>query len=98
MLSIHASGGRGKAYARRSRSTHMSMSESDQQLDSDGDKNNNYSLPTQVHAIPTDFGEEVLAFVEELNCLFSPEEVDLPSSFVLTLLDAEYPLYYTLDS
>src|SRR5260370_41571645 len=84
MLSIHASGGRGKAYARRSRSTHMSMSESDQQLDSDGDKNNNYSLPTQGHAIPTDFGEEDLAFVAELKCLFSPAEEDFPPYFVQT--------------
>ncbi len=75
----------------------MSMSESDQQLDSDGDKNNNYSLPTQGHAIPTDFGEEDLAFVEELNCLFSPEEEDLPPYFVQTLLEAEDPQYYPLD-
>jgi len=73
------------------------MSESDQQLDSDGDKNNNYSLPTQGHAIPTDFGEEDLAFVEELNCLFSPEEEDLPPYFVQTLLEAEDPQYYPLD-
>ena len=75
----------------------MSMSESDQQLDSDGDKNNNYSLPTQGHAIPTDFGEEDLAFVAELNCLFSPEEEDLPPYFVQTLLQAEDPQYYPLD-
>ena len=75
----------------------MSMSESDQQLDSEGDKNNNYSLPTQGHAIPTDFGEEDLAFVEELNCLFSPEEEDLPPYFVQTLLEAEDPQYYPLD-
>jgi len=75
----------------------MSMSESDQQLDSDGDKNNNYSLPTQGHAIPTDFGDEDLAFVEELNCLFSPEEEDLPPYFVQTLLEAEDPQYYPLD-
>jgi hypothetical protein len=75
----------------------MSMSESDQQLDSDGDKNNNYSLPTQGHAIPSDFGEEDLAFVEELNALFSPEEEDLPPYFVQTLLEAEDPQYYPLD-
>lgn len=77
----------------------MSMSESDQQLDRDrdSDKNNSYSFPTQGHAIPPDFGEEDLAFVEELNTLFSPEEEDLPPYYVQTLLEAEDPQFYPLD-
>src|SRR5215469_7237271 len=96
MLSIHGSGERGKAYARRSRSTHMSTSEFEGQLNSDGDAIS--PLHKQEHPIPADFGEEDLAFAEELNALFSPRDEELPPYFVQTLLEFEDPRYYPVES
>src|SRR5260370_11660339 len=95
MLLIRGSGERGKAYVRRSRSTHMSMSEFEGQLNNDGDAIS--SLHKQEHAIPADFGEEDLAFVEELNALFSPEEEELPPYFAQTLLESEDPRFYPVE-
>ena len=74
----------------------MSMSEFEEQCDSDGDAIS--SLHTQRHTIPDDFGEEDLAFVEELNALFSPEEEELPPYFVQTLLESENPRFYPLEA
>ncbi len=70
----------------------MSMSEFEGQLNNDGDAIS--SLHKQEHAIPADFGEEDLAFVEELNALFSPEEEELPPYFAQTLLESEDPRFY----
>src|SRR5258708_22953603 len=47
--------------------------------------------------IPADFGEEDLAFVEELNALFSPEEEELPPYFAQTLLESEDPRFYPVE-
>src|SRR5260221_12546929 len=65
----------------------MSMSEFEGQLNNDGDAIS--SLRKQERAIPADFGEVDLAFVEELNALFSPEEEELPPYFAQTLLASE---------
>src|SRR5260370_175109 len=58
-----------------------------------------YFLPLQKeeHSIPADFGEEDLAFVEELNALFSPEEEELPPYFAQTLLESEDPRFYPVE-
>ncbi len=73
----------------------MSMSEFEGQLNNDGDAIS--SLHKQEHAIPADFGEEDLAFVEELNALFSPEEEELPPYFAQTLLESEDPRFYPVE-
>jgi hypothetical protein len=73
----------------------MSMSEFERQLNNDGDAIS--SLHKQKHAIPADFGEEDLAFVEELNALFSPEEEELPPYFAQTLLESEDPRFYPVE-
>ena len=73
----------------------MSMSEFDGQLNSDGDAIS--SVHKQEHPIPADFGEEDLAFVEELHALFSPEDEELPPYFVQTLLESEDPRYYPIE-
>src|SRR5260221_4545628 len=49
------------------------------------------------HVLPADFGEEDLAFVEELNALFSPEEEELPPYFAQTLLESEDPRFYPVE-
>src|SRR5258706_6957594 len=90
MLLIPGSGERGKAYARRSRSTHMSMSEFDAQMNS-GEED--LASSCQKPGLPPDFSEEDLAFAQELNALFSPEEEELPPYFVQTLLQAEDPRF-----
>src|SRR5260370_38823559 len=92
MLLIRGSGERGKAYVRRSRSTHMSMSEFEGQLNNDGDAIS--SLHKQEHNLPADFGGEYLAFVEELNVPFSPEEEELPPYFAHSLLESEHPRFF----
>ena len=74
----------------------MSMSEFEGQLNNDGDAIS--SLHKQKHAIPADFGEEDLAFVEELNALFSPEDEELPPYFAQTLLESEDPRFYPVES
>jgi hypothetical protein len=73
----------------------MSMSEFEGQLNNDGDAIS--SLHKQEHAIPADFGEEDLAFVEELNALFSPEIEELPPYFAQTLLESEDPRFYPVE-
>lgn len=73
----------------------MSMSEFEEQLNNDGDAIS--SLHKQEHPIPTDFGEEDLAFVEELNVLFSPRDEELPPYFVQTLLESEDPRFYPVE-
>lgn len=73
----------------------MSMSEFEGQLNNDGDAIS--SLHKQEHALPADFGEEDLAFVEELNVLFSPEEEELPPYFAQTLLESEDPRFYPVE-
>src|SRR5260370_18175943 len=95
MLLIRGSGERGKAYVRRSRSTHMSMSEFEGQLNNDGDAIS--SLHKQEHAIPADFGEEDLAFVEELNAHFSPYEASFHPYGSRTLLESDVPRFYPVE-
>ena len=64
----------------------MSMSESEKYFD---DKEP-ASLPAG-DAFPGDFSEEEVAFVQELDSLFSPENEEVPPLFVQTLLAAEDP-------
>lgn len=73
----------------------MSMSGFDRQPNSGGDEFSPSSMQGRV--IPADFGEDDLAFVEELNSLFSPAEEELPPYFVQTLLDAEDPRFYPVE-
>jgi len=73
----------------------MSTSEFEGQLNSDGDAIS--PLHKQEHPIPADFGEEDLAFAEELNALFSPRDEELPPYFVQTLLEFEDPRYYPVE-
>ncbi len=73
----------------------MGMSEFDRQPNSEGD---DFSfLSTQRPVIPADFDEEDLAFADELNCLFSPEEEELPPYFVQTLLESEDARFYAVE-
>lgn len=65
----------------------MSMSEFDTQMNSGEDDFSSFSCQKQV--VPPDFSEEDLAFAQELNTLFSPEQEELPPYFVQTLLQAE---------
>jgi hypothetical protein len=51
------------------------------------------SFSIQHPGIPGDFTEEDLAFAEELQTLFSPEEECLPPYYVQTLLDADDQRY-----
>ena len=69
----------------------MSMSEFDTQMNSGEEDFGCSFVPKQ--AIPPDFSEEDLAFAEELNTLFSPEQEELPPYFVQTLLQAEDPRF-----
>ncbi|HEX6483406.1 MAG TPA: hypothetical protein VF043_31555 [Ktedonobacteraceae bacterium] len=69
----------------------MSMSEFDTHMNR-GDEDFNSSFD-QLQAIPPDFSEEDLAFAQELNTLFSPEQEELPPYFVQTLLQAEDPRF-----
>src|SRR5258708_16248337 len=87
MLSIHDSGGRGKACAMPSRSTYMSMSEFEKQQNIPGRACSSDSI--QGHPFPADFTEEDFAFAAELHAHFSPEEEDLPPYYVQTLLDVD---------
>jgi hypothetical protein len=63
------------------------MNEFERQEYTEDDK----SFPVAIRrlATPDDFTTEDLAFVEELNALFSPEEENLPPYYVQTLLDAD---------
>lgn len=65
----------------------MSMSEFEKQEHTENDD----SFPVAIRrlAAPDDFTAEDLAFAEELNALFSPEEENLPPYYVQTLLDAD---------
>ncbi len=74
----------------------MSMSEFDRWLNSKGDEI--YSPSSHEREVPPDFGEEDLAFAEELNSLFSPEGEELPPYFVQTLLAPEDPRFYPLEA
>ena len=74
----------------------MSMSEFDRELNSKRDEI--FSPSFHERAVPPDFGEEDLAFAEELNSLFSPEEEELPPYFVQTLLAPEDPRIYPVEA
>lgn len=65
----------------------MSMSEFERQENTEGDES--FPIATRRLIAPGDFTEEDLAFAEELNALFSPEEENLPPYYVQTLLDAD---------
>jgi hypothetical protein len=67
------------------------MSEFDTEMNS-GEDDFNSSLDHK-QALPPDFSEEDLAFAQELNTIFSPEQEDLPPYFVQTLLQAEDPRF-----
>ena len=69
----------------------MSMSEFDTQMNSGED--DSASSSCQKPGLPPDFSEEDLAFAQELNTLFSPEQEELPPYFVQTLLQAEDPRF-----
>ncbi len=73
----------------------MSMSEFDGQLNSERDET--FYFSSQVRVVPADFGEEDLAFAEELHSLFSPEEEELPPYYVQTLLASEEPDFYPVE-
>ena len=65
----------------------MSMSEFEGQLNT---WENDFS-PLSAHGqeLPTDFSEEDIAFVQELDAIFAVPEEELPPYFVQTLLEAE---------
>jgi len=67
------------------------MSEFDTKMNSGED--DFHSSFDHKQALPPDFSEEDLAFAQELNTLFSPEQEDLPPYFVQTLLQAEDPRF-----
>jgi hypothetical protein len=74
----------------------MSMSEFNRQMNSEND--DSFSLSELEQAIPTDFGEEDLAFAQELNTIFSAEKEELPPYFVQTLLASEESLFQPVES
>jgi len=65
----------------------MSMNEFERQEHTEDDES--FSVAIRRLAAPDDFTAEALAFAEELNALFSPEEENLPPYYVQTLLDAD---------
>jgi hypothetical protein len=73
----------------------MSMSEFDRKLP--GEEDDQLPLSTQGYPLPADFGEEDLAFVEELYTLFGPEEEELPPYYEPTLLAQGDPRYYPVE-
>jgi hypothetical protein len=73
----------------------MSMSEFDRKLHSERD--DQLPLSTQGYPLPADFGEEDLAFVEELYALFAPEEKELLPYYEPTLLAQGDPRYYPVE-
>ncbi len=73
----------------------MSMSEFEKELNS-GEIGFS-SLSTQSPDIPADFSEEDIAFVQELNTLFSPQDEELPPYYVQTLLEPDNPRYQPVE-
>jgi hypothetical protein len=73
----------------------MSMSEFDRKLPGEGD--DRLPLFTQGYPLPADFGEEDLAFVEELHALFAPEEEELLPFYEPTLLAQRDPCKYSIE-
>jgi hypothetical protein len=73
----------------------MSTDEFDRQMNSREDDFSSLSAPGQ--SFPADFSEEDLAFVHELNTLFTPEEEELPPYFVQTFLEFEDPRFYPIE-
>lgn len=69
----------------------MSMSEFEKQLHIWGDTSSSFS--TQGQQLPDDFSEEDMAFSQELDMLFAPNEEELPPFFVQTLLQPEDPRF-----
>ena len=66
----------------------MSMSESEKYYD---DKESEPASLLAGDAFPGDFSREEVAFAQELEALFSPENEEVPPLFVQTLLAAEDP-------
>ena len=73
----------------------MSMSEFEKELNSG--ESGFSSLSTHVTDIPADFSEEDLAFVQELNTLFVPQEEELPPFYVQTLLEPDDPRFQPIE-
>jgi hypothetical protein len=73
----------------------MSMNEFDRKLPRKGD--DQLPLFTQGYPLPADFGEEDLAFVEELYALFAPAEEELPPNYEPTLLAQGDPRYFPVE-
>ena len=55
------------------------------------------SLSTHSPDIPADFSEEDLAFVQELNTFFAPEEEELPPFYAQTLLEPDDPRFQPVE-
>src|SRR5690242_18721951 len=74
---------------------HMSSSEFEQEGNSDRNEFASHSLPGRD--IPADFNEDDLAFVEELNTVFTPQQEELLSYPVESLLWMNDPRFQPVE-
>jgi hypothetical protein len=54
-------------------------------------------LSRKERGLPDDFSEEDIAFAQELECLFSLQDEEVPPYFVQTLLEAESPRFQAVE-
>lgn len=73
------------------------MSTSEFKRKPNSEQDNLSSLSNQGGVLPTDFDEEELAFVQELQALFVPENEELPPYFAQTLLQPEDPRFQPVE-
>ncbi len=73
----------------------MSTSEFDEQPF--GKENDLFPLSLRERGLPNDFSEEDMAFAQELESLFSPQDEEVPPYFVQTLLEPEHPRFEVVE-
>ena len=73
----------------------MSTSEFDEQAS--GKENDLFPLSLREKGLPCDFSEEDMAFAQELESLFSPQDEEVPPYFVQTLLEPDHPRFKVVE-
>jgi hypothetical protein len=73
----------------------MSTSEFDEQPS--GKENDLFPLSLRERGLPDDFSAEDMAFAQELENLFSPQDEEVPPYFVQTLLEPEHPRFQVVE-
>ncbi|MBV9710480.1 MAG: hypothetical protein JO011_06155 [Ktedonobacteraceae bacterium] len=73
----------------------MSTSEFEEQPS--GKENDLSLLSLREKRLPDDFSQEDMAFAQELESLFSPQDEEVPPYFVQTLLEPEHPRFLIVE-